>query len=162
MKFYILPCFLILTTVVLGQNNTISDFEKAKGTLDFPISNCLKVTKSFFDSSLNFETKDTCALHSIYNGTVVKVTHIKDDESVVIIIIRSDSFYITYAGILIPKIKQGESVKTNQKIAALSKDEFNEYEFKLYISTSATELNPALWFKDRNVIKQLSASLGVY
>lgn len=164
MKFYSLLLFLLIlfsNSIGFAQKKTVSSFEKVKGTLNFPVSGYQQITRSFYDSSIRFRTNSACPVNSIFNGVVLRIKNIINGGYIVII--QSDDFFVSYIGLTIPLLKEGDNIKTGQQIASVFKSEDdNQYYFDLYISTSSKDLNPCAWFKNKKVIQQIKADKGVY
>jgi len=150
--------FLILTNskVVYGQSDSSSIFESSKGTWDYPVTNCIGVTKlSSPDKYLyvqnpncTFFTDSSSSINAVFDGLIVVILNFDEDY---LVMTKFGEYSIFYYGLTEPKLKRGDFIKAGQLISFPTKGDDNKFRIEISLSKESNMLDPFPWFAKKKL-----------
>jgi septal ring factor EnvC (AmiA/AmiB activator) len=149
--------YLIYCNSVSAQDSGKSIFESYKGKLDLPVSCKFEIEGNKWGDNkgvgckypcISFVSNSTENVKSLFDGIVVMSFQMgKEDDSLYVLMMQYENYYITYSGIQNIGFKKGDFVRRGQNLGAVMKGYDDKYRFDVYITNEKDYVNPMLWFK---------------
>ena len=145
---------LLAFSKIEAQSDSSKLFEKAKGTLPFPISTfslietyeelMRKLCEVKPSKKTSFIADSTSNVTAIFDGLIVRIEKV---DSIYLVITKYGSYFLAYCGLEKPNLATGNFIKTGQIISKIQKDWDDKFRLDFYLFTKDKDMDPFLWFK---------------